>query len=401
MESPKVRMALNPLHSKAVSLYGAATQHRWGRPGRSSLAAHINAHNKTAPTHPDQPYSEFILSSQQPHQAVLEATPTVSLHDYIQSQVIEVDPNVIHFYRRLHSQGLPYTLRIVSVAYPQPLRVHPDAATCESLAKELSFQNPIGRPVMLVALGQVDCLFGFQSFSSIAGELLRVPEFMDAVGQTAAEQFVRRAKSSSVSQTHIVQLIMGLLQSENSASDCLSAAAARLRKMPKDTVTESDVCFMSLQQLYPDDPMCFAVYFLNRVKLKEGNAIFIHENEPYSILEGDFMEASTSSDAYVIGGLSNVTKHPIIFARCLSYDDSPIEVRFRYILSFFSSTFGNAPLHYVYMKLKELILLLDVVFCSDIKWGKGERVRCILCSSSPGISASGLQTPWWCITADG
>lgn len=326
MESPKVRMALNPLRSKAISLYGAATQQAWGRPGRSSLAAHINSHNKTAPTHPDQQYSEFIVSSKQPHQAVLEATPTVSLHDYIQSQVIEVDPSVIHFYRRLHSQGLPYTLRIVSVAYPQPLRVHPDAETCKSLAEELSFQNPIGRPVMLVALDQVDCLFGFQSFSSIAGELLRVPEFMDAVGQTAAEQFVRKAKSSSVSQTDVGQLILGLLETENLVSECLSAAASRLRKMPRDSVSESDLCFMSLQQLYPDDPMCFAVYFLNRVKLKEGNAIFIHENEPYTVLEGDFMEVSTSSDAYVIGGLSNAAKHPNIFARSLSYDDSPIEV---------------------------------------------------------------------------
>ncbi|KAI0561133.1 Mannose-6-phosphate isomerase [Gracilaria domingensis] len=326
MDNNKVRMALNPLRSEVVPLHGAVTSYKWGKQGRTSLAAFLNAHNKLTPTDPDKPYSEFILSSQVPHQTTIASTPSLSLLDFIQSQVIEVDPTAVRFYQRLHNQGVPYILKIVSVAYPQPLRVHPDAETSETLAEELGFENPNERPAMLVALSQVDLLFGFQSAANIVSELLRVPEFTEAVGRSQAEDFVRRVKSKVASPNLIKRLIMGMLGRAVEIIDCLAQATARLRKMPKDAVTENDVCFMSLQELYPVDPMCFAVYFLNRVKMSEGNAIFIHENEPYCVLNGDFIEASTSSDATVVGGLTDEETHPNIFAHCLSYDDSPVEV---------------------------------------------------------------------------
>lgn len=326
-------MESNPLHPFVIPLYGSSTHFAWGTVGSESAAARLQTFNRFGAIDPQKPYSEFVVSTHADHVgAVLACTPSVSLRDHIQNQVIEVDSSMVDFYSKVHAEGIPYILKVVSVSAPQSLHVHPNDATVKALAtlNPESSKGSLAKSVMVVALGNVDMLFGFQAAGDIVGELSRVPEFADAVGRPETDHFVHVVKTAVVKPGDIRVIFVSLLSRKRDfMCKCLEATTERLMKMPEDAVTENDRQLIALHKLYPDDPVCFAVYFLNRVQLDPGHAIFIHPQEPYSVLSGEYIEASTCSEAVVRAGL---TEEPIQieqFLDSLSYDDSPVEVRCR------------------------------------------------------------------------
>lgn len=249
------------------------------------------------------------------------------MHTHIEEQVIEVEASYVDFYTHLHQHGLPYQLAILSVATPQPLCVHPAAPMAARLADEFSFQRAVPKSVMLVALRHGHVLFGIREAPDIVAELSRVPEFADAVGRPEIDAFVHVVKTQAATSRHVRDIISNLLQQPVPfVTNCLNRAVKRLLKMPKDMVTESDRLFISLSESFHNDPMCFAVYFLNRIKMKPGEAILISPEDPYCVLEGEFIEASSCSDATIIGGLSKENIHTDLFLEALSFNSSPVEV---------------------------------------------------------------------------
>lgn len=318
----------NPLHSKVIPLYVSSAHHHWGRSVESSLAARLKSLNKLSALSPDNPPSQLILSTTAPNEAILATTPSVTLFDYIQSQVIEVHPDIVDFYAALHRDGLPYQLSIISVAHPQPLRVNPSYDISKRLAEQLSFSSPLAKTVMLVSLSDSQVLFGFQAASEIVSELSRVPEFADAVGRPETDRFVHTVKTSTATPNDVKVIMSSLmLRDAQVIANCLLSASKRLQKMPPEAVTENDKLLITLQEVYPNDPACFAVYFLNSIYMKPGQAVFIQPQEPYSILNGELIEVTNNSDAIVYGGLSKSSAQTEVFLKSLSFDDSPVEVR--------------------------------------------------------------------------
>lgn len=323
-------MDASPFYPKLIPLTAAVTHQPWGVPGKTSLVAHLKSLNNFSPIHPDQPYSEFVVGSRAPNtETTLAISPSVTLSDHIRNQVIEVDPAMLDFYSKLHHDGIPYLLKIVSVVYPQPLRVHPDTPSAEMLAQHFPnlYKDTVAKPIMAVAISEVDVLLGFQSAVEIVSELSRVPEFADAVGRPETDHFVHIVKTGTVAPDDTKKIISSLLsRTQDFIRKCLANATARLSKMPEEYVTDSDRELIALHARFPDDPMCFAVYFLNRVLLEPANAIFIHPQEPYTFLSGDFIEATTDSETVINAGLCTEEKQTDHFLRVLSFDDSAIEV---------------------------------------------------------------------------
>lgn len=329
-EEPAIKMESNPLHPLVIPLFGSSTHFEWGAPGSQSVAARLQTLNRFGAIDPEKSYSEFVISTHPQHDgAVLACTPSVSLRDHIQNQIIEVDSAMVEFYSRLHANGIPYILKVVSVSVPQSLHVHPSDTAVKALATQDPESNEyiVSKAVMIVALAQVDMLFGFLAASDIVSELSRVPEFADAIGRPETDHFVHVVKTSVVKPSDIRAIFTNLLSRKRDfMRKCLEATTERLIKMPDDAVTENDRQLIALHKLFPDDPVCFAVYFLNRVQLEPGNAVFIHPQEPYSVLSGEYIEASTYSESSVCAGLTGEPLQISEFLESLSYDDSPVEV---------------------------------------------------------------------------
>lgn len=308
----------------------------WGSPGAKSLAGRIVAHNGNTAVAGDSVYSSICVGTHRLMRTVLAHDPSTSLLEYIRTEVIEVDSSKVEHYARLHKHGLPFLLQLVSVGSPQSIHVHPDTLESEKLHE----RNPAGYPditgkaEMAIALSTVDALFGFRSASEIVVELARVPEFADAVGRPATDQFVKVVKTGRAGPDDLRKLFSSFMKAEtNKVEDCLRAVVDRFTRMPRRNLSSDDTLLLSLYERFPKDAMCFSVYFFNRVKLEPGTAVFIHPKEPHAYLAGDLIEVSSCSVNVARAGFSTKELDKEEFVNLLNYDDSPVEVRKRFSMS--------------------------------------------------------------------
>lgn len=323
-------METNPLHPTVIPLLCPVTQHDWGTPGATSFSARLYTMNNHTYLSPSQPYSEFIVSSHPPHDALIATSPDETLRTHIQSQVIEVDPSIVQFYSQLHEDGVPFIIKIVSSVTPTGVRVHPDDAALSrsSIMSETTFDRPFSKPKMLVSLQKTHILVGFHSAKKIVAQLSRVPEFADVIGRARVDQFVHIVKSEIPTEQHVKNIVSTLLsKSSDTVSNCLTQAVNRLAKMPEDVVTDDDRLLIALANIFPDDPMCFGAYLFQRLEMNPGDAVFIPPTQPYCVLNGVFVEASSKSDAIFYAGLTAKDEiRSSQFLQTVSFDDSVSEV---------------------------------------------------------------------------
>lgn len=320
----------NPLHPQIIPLVPTVNSKSWGASAVTSLVSRLACQNSFMAVDPTKPYAELVIGTQQTGEPTrLALNKDTTLLDCIRSEVIEVDPSKVEYYSRLHEHGLPFVLKVLSVAAPQSIHAHPDAVVanrCHVADPDL-YPDFVAKPLMAVALTRTDALFGFQEAAAIVGELARVPEFADAVGRPETDRFVHVVKSGSVSMAAIRELFSSLMtRTSDFVATTLNAATTRLRAMPQEHVTASDRLLLALHAMYPSDSMCFCTYFFNHVVLEPGQAVFIHPNEPHSFLSGNLIEITSCSDAVMRAGLTDKRKAVDIFLDMLSYDDSPVEV---------------------------------------------------------------------------
>lgn len=321
----------NPLHPTIIPLLCPITQRSWGTIGAASLVARFHARNSGTFINASTAYSEFVVSSYPPYTAKLAHFPDTSLNEHIRTQVIEVDPNFVQFYSTLHEDGVPYILKAVSATLPTGLIVHPDsfAARQPYVAQHSSFSRPMEKPLLILALSRLSLLAGFNPAPQIVSQLTRVPEFADAVGRPATDHFVHVVKSEIPTPEHTRTLVSALFnQQPHVISDALKRAVTRLSAMPDAVVSQDDRLLIHLANTFPDDPSCFAVYFLRFIDLRPGRAVYISPNLPYCVLEGDFVEASSKSDAMFYGGLvdSSVDIDITAFLKTVSFKNTFVEV---------------------------------------------------------------------------
>lgn len=311
------------------ALTPSVQQESWGAKGVKSVAGRIHAHNSNTTLSTIASYSSVCLGTHGQMRTVLAHDSSISLLDYIRTEVIEVDSGKVEHYARLHKHGLPFLLQLVSVGSPQSIHVHPDKLESGKLNKSnpTLYPDVNGKAEMAIALSTVDALFGFRSAPDIVTELARVPEFADAVGRLATDQFVKVVKIGRAGPEDLRKLFTSFMEAESSkVEDCLLAVVERFTRMHERNLSDDDTLLLDLYRQFPGDPMCFSVYFFNRVKLDPGSAVFIHPKEPHAYLNGDLIEVSTCSVNTARAGFTSKELDKNEFVNLLNYDDSPVEV---------------------------------------------------------------------------
>ncbi|XP_006888355.1 PREDICTED: mannose-6-phosphate isomerase isoform X2 [Elephantulus edwardii] len=84
---------------------------------------------------------------------------------------------------------------------------------------------------------------------------------------------------------------------------------------------------LELHQQYPGDIGCFAIYFLNLLTLKPGEAMFLEANVPHAYLKGDCVECMACSDNTVRAGLTPKFIDVPTLCEMLNYTPSPSKDR--------------------------------------------------------------------------
>lgn len=246
-------------------------------------------------THPNGPSRLFETS------APLETLITGDLSLYLGSHILSNWPE---------STQLPYLFKVLSIAAALPLQVHPDKELAESLHQRdpSSFIDANHKPDIAVAIGvplpdylegedegvAFTGFIGFQPLESISRSLQVIPELWRAVGNDGlvtsfitipSEALLKRVYTELISRPRdtVEKEVRGLAERiRYSVKKGYGAGAGR----GKDAEEKAKLVD-KIEMQYSGDVGVFAtVFFMNFVKLKRGEAVYIGADQVHAYLEG-------------------------------------------------------------------------------------------------------------------
>ena len=202
--------------------------------------------------------------------------------------------------------SLPFLLKVLAVAGPLSLQVHPDlAAAQEGFAAEESegvaldsrerlFRDANHKPELICALTPFEALCGLRPVEELDALLaeLAVPQFQPVAGRLG-EPEGRRA---------LLEAVLGPPDPGALVADVVEACGR-----PALTAGEFAAAYdgvVELARRFPGDPGVVVSVLLNRVRLDPGQALFIPPGRLHAYLSGLGVEVMACSDNVLRGGLT-------------------------------------------------------------------------------------------------
>ena len=168
-------------------------------------------------------------------------------------------------------ENIPFLLKILSVATPLSIQVHPTKE--QIFSSPLDFQDPFPKPEIAIALTRFGALCGFLPPKEISYNLSLFPE----------------------------------LSSGLTFKEALATPVETIRSITKRIVEIDEYPFNIVSMLsihYPDDPAVLSPLFMNYVELDAYQALVIPASVPHCYLFGQAVECMAPSDNVVRGGLT-------------------------------------------------------------------------------------------------
>lgn len=235
------------------SLECAAQTYNWGRPGTSSLVA------------------KFLQNVQDTHNY---AELWMGGHPALPSR-IHGKPISETF------SSVPFLFKILSVAKPLSIQVHPNKPQAQELHSTNSILYPDNnhKPEMCIAVTPMTLLYGFKPAQQIS-DILSSSESFRSLAPYASDvkSLLRHLYDNSYEYT---QKLTDYLESQPQQS------------LPR-----------MLSQHFPNDLGIVVAMLMNYVELSPGESIVIHPGTCHCYLEGDCIEAMACSDNVIRAGLT-------------------------------------------------------------------------------------------------
>ena len=217
---------------------------------------------------------------------------------------------------------LPFLLKVLAIAHPLSLQVHPDAERARAAhAGEVEvldghrYVDPYPKPEMLYALERVDALCGFRS-AARAAELLTLVDG-DLTPRIAAPLLACDGAAGSPSETQCLEEALRVLvtwpgEDRRALTADVGRAARRVLAQEARSAAplsgDDRVALMwtaRLARLFPDDPLVAAPLLLDLVRLVPGETLFVPAGAPHAYLHGLGVEIMGSSDNVLRAGLTS------------------------------------------------------------------------------------------------
>ncbi|XP_016066020.1 PREDICTED: mannose-6-phosphate isomerase isoform X2 [Miniopterus natalensis] len=207
-----------------------------------------------------------------------------------------------------------------------------DCLGSKELAEKLHLQAPQHypdanhKPEIAIALTSFQGLCGFRPVEEIVTFLTKVPEFQFLIGDNATTQLKQSVSHDSQAVASALQSCFShLMKSEKKV--VVEQLNLLVKRISQQVAAENmeDICgelLLQLHQQYPGDVGCFAIYFLNLLTLKPGEAMFLEANVPHAYLKGDCVECMACSDNTVRAGLTSKFIDVPTLCEMLSYTPS-------------------------------------------------------------------------------
>ncbi|SPY32871.1 mannose-6-phosphate isomerase, class I [Pasteurella canis] len=213
--------------------------------------------------------------------------------------------------RNKFGMDLPYLLKILDVAKPLSIQLHPTKQQAEQgfiqeNAKGINLADPKRtykdnnhKPEMMIALSDFWLLHGFKSKTQILDTLKARPSLNELVAKLELQDLHRFY--ADIMQADQVQLARWLLPivEENRAK--YQASQLELSNPDYWLLYTMDAMEISAEKL---DAGLVCFYLFNIVHLREGEGIFQDAGIPHAYLRGQNIELMACSDNVIRGGLT-------------------------------------------------------------------------------------------------
>jgi mannose-6-phosphate isomerase len=208
---------------------------------------------------------------------------------------------------------LPYLLKVLAIASPLSLQVHPDRTRArDGFAGEVEvlgehrYVDPYPKPEMLYALEPIEALCGFRPAPD-AARLLRLLD-----GRRLAAIAAPLHDPHPEDDTDALEAAFEILVTwpdDDRADLALEAADAAETALPAAGLTDDDRAALTwvtrLAEFFPKDGLVVAPLLLDLVRLRSGETLFVPAGAPHSYLSGTGVEIMGNSDNVLRAGLTH------------------------------------------------------------------------------------------------
>lgn len=182
---------------------------------------------------------------------------------------------------------------------------------------------------MALAITDFEALCGFVSLTELSEALQSVPELLAVIGQqhaAAIHASQHEPGSSSTARQALKEAFTALMTADsNSVAEQVELLDDRLQQEQRQ-LTDKEQLVVRLHQQYPHDVGVLSVFFLNLLKLKPGEAIYLPANEPHAYISGQLVECMATSDNVIRAGLTPKLRDTAVLCQSLTYHQGPPEM---------------------------------------------------------------------------
>ena len=246
-----------------MELKCAVQNYHWGKVGSASLVASFAANAVTDfKLDEGSNYAELWMGTHNSGPSVIKETGE-TLPEYIKKNPDCLGEKVLERF----GGELPFLFKVLSVRQALSIQIHPNKSNAEALNAKFPdrYKDSNHKPEIAIALTDFQGLCGFRPLKEIQDFLQKLPELQTILGE-ASTQALLNAKEDDykdglkASFTSLMKVEVDVLKKE------LEKLAARIN----DSEGLQKDLFNTLNKDFPGDVGCFAIFFLNHVKLLPG-----------------------------------------------------------------------------------------------------------------------------------
>ncbi|XP_035216176.1 mannose-6-phosphate isomerase-like [Stegodyphus dumicola] len=347
--------------SAVFKIQGVLKNYDWGKIGLNSFACKLyKSAFSDFKVNDVAPYAELWLGTHPSGPSVIPSLGGMTLMDWISDHPECLGQNITNLFDK--TKGLPFLFKVLSVNKSLSIQAHPDKQTAVKLFKQNPdcYPDDNHKPEMAIALTDFEALCGFRPISEIMIFLKEIPEIQKVVGKEIISEFLKTENRDTFKS-----LFRALMTCPAEIYQPLLSEVVQNFKLDK---YHGDLCksvsnlFLRVSDEYPGDIGLFCIFFLNYLKLKCGEAVFLAANEPHAYLYGDCIECMACSDNVVRAGLTPKFRDVYTLCDILTYNCKPGNENI-----FQSTVNSNDPLVKTYNPPVEEFTIDKISLSSDYK----------------------------------
>jgi mannose-6-phosphate isomerase len=203
---------------------------------------------------------------------------------------------------------LPYLLKVLAAAKPLSLQAHPSRVQAEKgyireqeagVARDApnrTYRDGWPKPEVLCALGEAEVLCGFR-------EPAQTYALFEQLAVASALDLVKPLRAGTADQ--LKEVFGRILRLADSEREVITEVAVAARKVGgSGDLAEFARTARQTAEPYPDDPGVLAALLMNRLTLRQNDAIFLPAGNLHAYLHGCGVEIMANSDNVLRGGLT-------------------------------------------------------------------------------------------------